>query len=118
MGLKRPRNRPFGQTSRSDLQVRPLGHRYESTPIRCIFDADTLLYSHTLIAMEWGIMNRPRGLSESQLKNVGITIEDPIRIWLRCDKCGAAWSPNIQRGGGLLRGYWKCPNSCNSKKRV
>jgi hypothetical protein len=63
-------------------------------------------------------MNRPKELSESQLKKVGITIEDPVHIWLRCDKCGDAWSPHIQRGGKLPRGYWKCPNGCNSKKKV
>jgi len=63
-------------------------------------------------------MNRSNELSEIQLKRVGITIEDPERIWLRCDKCGDGWSPNIQRGAVLPKGFWKCPNGCNSKEKI
>ncbi len=58
-------------------------------------------------------MKRPAEFTEKELKKVGVTITDIRRTMLRCDKCGQYWSPNIQPGGRLPRGYWKCPNGCN-----
>jgi hypothetical protein len=32
---------------------------------------------------------------------------------LRCLQCETHWSPNLQTGGRLPPGYWKCPLGCN-----
>lgn len=50
-----------------------------------------------------------------ELKKVGVEIINQARVHLKCMKCGQLWSPNIQPGGTLPRGYWKCPNGCNSE---
>lgn len=34
--------------------------------------------------------------------------------WCRCQQCGQVWSPTLQTEGRLPRGWWKCPNGCNS----
>jgi hypothetical protein len=47
------------------------------------------------------------------LKKNGVTLLDEKRIILKCNHCGQIWSPNIQSGGRLPKGYWKCPNGCN-----
>ena len=60
----------------------------------------------------------PRRFSAPELKKVGVTILERQRnIALLCDNCGAAWSPDLQAGGKLPRGYWKCPNGCNDPDR-
>ena len=46
----------------------------------------------------------------------GVEVTDFDRLHLRCKSCGTSWSPNIQSGGRLPRGYWKCPNECNYTK--
>jgi hypothetical protein len=51
--------------------------------------------------------------SESYLKDRGVTLTDEKRLILHCDSCGQGWSPNIQRGGKIKRGFWYCPNGCN-----
>jgi hypothetical protein len=56
---------------------------------------------------------RPRAFTEGELKKVGVTIENPYKLWLSCDRCGDVWSPCILPGGRLPRGYWKCPQGCN-----
>jgi len=56
---------------------------------------------------------RVRGLTDHEMAKVGVKILDPHGVWLQCERCGAKWSPNIQPGGRLPRGYWKCPNGCN-----
>jgi len=56
---------------------------------------------------------RPQRCSERELKKVGIEFEDSHSVHLKCKKCGQRWSPNLQEGGRLPRGYWKCPNGCN-----
>jgi hypothetical protein len=56
---------------------------------------------------------RPRRCTVGQLKKVGVTLLNASRIVLRCDACGQVWSPELLSGGGLPRGYWKCPNGCH-----
>jgi len=55
-------------------------------------------------------VRRPRRFTDSELAKVGVEIIDPYTLWLMCTHCYQAWSPNIQRGGKLPRGYWKCPD--------
>ncbi len=58
----------------------------------------------------------PKACTKGELKKVGVTVEGlPYRIYLTCDNCGQAWSPNLLPGGRLPRGYWKCPRGwdCN-----
>ena len=51
-----------------------------------------------------------------QLKNKKVTIVDWRKLWLACDECHESWSPNIPPAGKrLARGYWICPNGCNSE---
>lgn len=38
-------------------------------------------------------------------------------FFLQCDTCGLTWSPNIQPGGRLPKGYWKCPKQCNWEEK-
>jgi hypothetical protein len=60
---------------------------------------------------------KPSRYSEPELAKVGVEIiGDKSHIRLACKHCGQNWSPNIQPGGRLPRGYWKCPNGCNSKE--
>ena len=47
------------------------------------------------------------------LKHRNVTLIDERRTWLQCNACGQTWSPNIQEGGRLPKGYWKCPHGCN-----
>jgi len=56
----------------------------------------------------------PRRFEASELAKFAVDLEDSDRIILRCNQCGKGWSPNILRGGKLPRGYWRCPNRCNS----
>jgi hypothetical protein len=60
----------------------------------------------------------PRKCSERELAKVGVEIIDEGACWLRCVKCGQKWGVNIpssSRGEHLCKGYWKCPNGCNSE---
>lgn len=50
---------------------------------------------------------------ESRLRDCGVELIDESRVHLGCSACGQVWSPNIQPGGRMPRGYWKCPNGCN-----
>lgn len=51
------------------------------------------------------------------LKQHGVSLIDERRIMLQCNSCGKGWSPNIQSGGRLPKGYWKCPNGCNHEQK-
>ena len=57
----------------------------------------------------------PDRCTEGQLKKVGVSLVSLSNLLLRCDRCGQGWSPNLQPGGRLPRGYWKCPKGCNTK---
>ncbi len=59
-------------------------------------------------------MQLPRNSSEKELAKVKVRVVDRNRIWLQCDDCGQKWSPELLRSGRLPRGYWKCPNGCNT----
>ena len=52
--------------------------------------------------------------SPARLERVGIELVDENKIWFRCKVDGKVWSPDIQTGGKLKRGWWRCPNGCNS----
>ena len=60
---------------------------------------------------EWksGLARSPTRLTEAQLKRVGVTMINPINYSMRCDWCGAVWSPALLPGGGIPQDYWKCP---------
>ena len=59
---------------------------------------------------------RPKRFSTFELKRVGVAVLDESNVQLQCIACHQVWSPNILSGGKLHRGYWKCPNGCNSPK--
>jgi hypothetical protein len=52
--------------------------------------------------------------SGPELARVGITIKSRKPLFLACRRCDSTWSPNLQAGGKLPRGYWKCPKGCNA----
>lgn len=52
--------------------------------------------------------------SARRLEKVGIECEDNRRPLLRCMICTAEWQPNLASGGGLYRGWWRCPEGCNA----
>jgi hypothetical protein len=56
----------------------------------------------------------PKRPTRGELAKVGVEIYNPQNWSLRCKQCGMIWSPNILRGGRQPRGYWRCPNGCNS----
>lgn len=51
---------------------------------------------------------------KQRLRTAGVSLVDPHRPLLRCDRCGRRWPPTVLSGGRLPRGYWKCPGGCNS----
>lgn len=59
-------------------------------------------------------MATPHELTENELNKVGVRIIKSEPLSLRCGKCAHTW-PLKQKGLRLLRGYWKCPNGCNSQ---
>ncbi len=57
----------------------------------------------------------PHHFSEPELRSVGVRIlERHSTSLLECEVCGCVWSPDLQTGGVLPRGYWECPEGrCN-----
>ncbi len=51
--------------------------------------------------------------TDINLSKVGVELLSSNPLWLRCKKCGKAWSPPIKAGGKPARNYWKCPTGCN-----
>ena len=49
----------------------------------------------------------------AKLSEAGVKCISVSHFRLKCEKCGADWSPNVQSGGRLPRDYWVCPNGCN-----
>ena len=60
-------------------------------------------------------------MSEQNIKrlarqhNVKVEGLESARVWVTCAGCGQGWSPNLQPGGKLPRGWWKRPQGCNVK---
>jgi len=52
--------------------------------------------------------------TQHEMDKVNVVILDKNRAHLLCRACGQAWSPDLRAGGHLPRGYWKCPNNCNT----
>ncbi len=52
-------------------------------------------------------------LSATQLKKLGVRIQNKYDLSLECLSCGEVWAPARHPDGTLPRGYWKCPNRCN-----
>ncbi|HVS17494.1 MAG TPA: hypothetical protein VMT18_02755 [Planctomycetota bacterium] len=57
--------------------------------------------------------SRPNRFSAAELGRVGVTILDASGVRLRCKCCKQEWSPNVQPGGRMPSGYWRCPRGCN-----
>lgn len=49
-------------------------------------------------------------LDRLHLVNVTITSKSPLT--LRCDDCGATWSPLAHQSDYLRANYWVCPENC------
>lgn len=58
-------------------------------------------------------MTGPFEISEYQLKKVGVLLLGVKPLTLKCCKCEAVWTVTV-KGLRLPKGYWKCPNSCNT----
>lgn len=68
--------------------------------------------------MQNEIQTAPRRFSAPELEKFGVHIwERRHTIILCCNNCNASWSPNLQMGGRLPRGYWKCYRGCNHAAR-
>ena len=63
---------------------------------------------------------RPARLSAGEMAKVGVDYrqENNGEVFLTCQNCGSAWSPNMLAGGKLPRNYWRCPKGCNSDERL
>jgi hypothetical protein len=60
-----------------------------------------------------GKLKGPKKYSRTELARVGVEAVDSSNPKLRCMGCGQTWSLNIQTGGRMSNGYWRCPNRCN-----
>ncbi len=58
---------------------------------------------------------RPKRFSEKELEKVRVEIIDGNRKLLKCKKCQEEWFPEPHSPGRLTKGYWKCPNGCNTE---
>lgn len=59
-----------------------------------------------------------KALTPRLLDPRGVELLDPESanhglIFLRCQVCGARWSPMLQGRGRLPSRFWACPNRCN-----
>lgn len=59
----------------------------------------------------------PTRATKRQLAKVGVELinADFSGECLRCIGCGQRWGVNLLAGGLLSRGYWKCPNGCQTE---
>ena len=60
----------------------------------------------------------PREMTESELRGYPVTLVTEGRTTLCCDMCGCVFSPNIQEGGRLPDGWWKCPECAGTGNRL
>jgi hypothetical protein len=58
-------------------------------------------------------MTIPHEPSNNQLKKVGVRLVKSELLTLRCSRCAKTWTIK-QIGLRLPKGYWKCPNGCNT----
>lgn len=59
----------------------------------------------------------PRGRSAAEYQRAGLVPpeeHDAEERRATCASCGTYWYPRIRPGGRRYRGWWKCPNGCNS----
>ena len=59
-------------------------------------------------------LHRPKRCTTRELAKAGVELVNDHRMMLACEGCGQHWSPDLQPGGRRPRGYWRCPNGCNS----
>ena len=71
--------------------------------------------TYVLTYRYWGF-NKLASLKHT-IKKHNVTLADEKRLLLQCNECGKGWSPNLDLGGRLPKGYWKCPNKCNYQER-
>ncbi len=57
----------------------------------------------------------PRRLTAEELANVKVSIAQTDPLLLRCDICGAIWTPELRPNGKPARRFYCCPNGCNCK---
>lgn len=104
--MNRFMRKDFGDEGGSCVATKSQGRR---TPIPLIGEE----FSMTVVS-ETKCMRRPRNASDSELEKVGVEIVNPHNFHLHCLECGQIWSPEMQGNDRLPRGYWKCPNGCNT----
>ena len=49
------------------------------------------------------------------MKKGHVKLLDEYNVSVICNECGTIWSPNLQSGGKLPRGWWKCPYGCTDR---
>ena len=62
--------------------------------------------------------DRPMMCNAQELDKFGVDLVSESTVTLRCQTCGAVWSPNLQPGARLPKNYWKCPNGCYDKSQA
>lgn len=59
----------------------------------------------------------PRSHSEHALERAGIHLRDASGSTYGCNACGRGWAVDAPPHGRRMgRGWWKCPNGCNSNR--
>ncbi len=56
-----------------------------------------------------------RPVRVEDLGEVNVTIAQQDSLILRCNTCGATWSPQVHSNGKLARRAWCCPQGCNCR---
>jgi hypothetical protein len=115
MRLKRIQDRLLLDMLRMDKQIRDLIARAKKLPIerkerelKCW--NDSLPYNRQALR-ETQIECR------SFLEGASIHLKNSARgLFLKCDKCGATWSPLSPPTGKRFdrKNYWRCPQGCNA----
>jgi hypothetical protein len=54
-----------------------------------------------------------RAITDAQLAQLGIRMNNRPETVLECMSCGHKWSPEIDSSGKLPFDYWICPARCN-----
>ncbi|HEY3443924.1 MAG TPA: hypothetical protein VGK29_24430 [Paludibaculum sp.] len=56
-----------------------------------------------------------RAMTDTQLAQLGVRMNNRQEAVLECISCGHKWSPEIDSSGKLPFDYWICPARCNSR---